>query len=84
MGPGSVSAIVRKFDVDSPDACRFAVGATRFILALSFPCRAVQVTIQSLSGLLFLATMGQIMGDVMADTLVSPPISPIASLGGLN
>ncbi|CAM9718285.1 unnamed protein product [Ectocarpus sp. 6 AP-2014] len=29
-----------------------------------------EVTIQSLSGLLFLATMGQIMGDVMADTLV--------------
>ena len=30
-----------------------------------------QVGIQALSGVLFLATMGQIMGDVMADTLVS-------------
>ncbi|CAM9748257.1 unnamed protein product [Ascophyllum nodosum] len=29
-----------------------------------------QVGIQALSGVLFLATMGQIMGDVMADTLV--------------
>lgn len=29
-----------------------------------------QVGIETLSGLLFVATMGQIMGDVMADTLV--------------
>lgn len=35
------------------------------------PFTRMQVTIQTLSGVLFLATMGQIMGDVMADTLVS-------------
>lgn len=41
-----------------------------------------QVTIQSLSGLLFLATMGQIMGDVMADTLVCRP--PCSHIDGRN
>lgn len=33
--------------------------------------RHFKVSIHALSGILFLATMGQIMGDVMADTLVS-------------
>ncbi|CAM9636222.1 unnamed protein product, partial [Hapterophycus canaliculatus] len=47
-------------------ACGYLLSSVCYLALAVSP----QVTIQTLSGVLFLATMGQIMGDVMADTLV--------------